>query len=34
MLVKEIWNLDPIYRGFEDPAFGADMEKLKTMAQQ
>ena len=32
--MKEIWNLDPIYRGFEDPAFGADMEKLKNMAQQ
>ena len=31
--MKETWNLDPIYRGFEDPAFLADMEKLKTMAQ-
>ena len=32
--MKETWNLDPIYRGFDDPAFLADMEKLKTMAQQ
>jgi len=32
--VKETWNLDPIYRGFEDPAFGADLEKLKDMASR
>lgn len=31
--MKETWNLDPIYRGFDDPAFLADMENLKTMAQ-
>ena len=30
--MKDRWNLDPIYRGFEDPAFSADLEKLKTMA--
>ena len=24
-----LWNLDPIYRGFEDPAFEADLTKLK-----
>ena len=28
------WNLDPIYRGFEDPAFEADLTRLKqTVAQ-
>ncbi len=32
--MNEIWNLDPIYTGFEDPAFEADMLKLKTMAQE
>ena len=32
--MKETWNLDPVYRGFEDAAFLADMEKLKDMAQQ
>ena len=31
--MKETWNLDPIYRGFEDPAFAADLEKLKTMKE-
>ena len=24
-----LWNLDPIYRGFDDPAFEGDLEKLK-----
>ncbi len=28
--MNERWNLDPIYRGFEDPAFEADMAALKT----
>ena len=32
--MKDRWNLDPIYRGFEDPAFGADMETLTTMAAE
>ena len=27
--MNEVWNLDPIYRGFDDPAFEADMTKLK-----
>ena len=27
--MNEVWNLDPIYKGFEDPAFEADMAKLK-----
>ena len=32
--MKDRWNLDPIYLGFEDPAFAADMEKLKSMAAE
>ncbi len=27
--MNEVWNLDPIYKGFDDPAFAADMESLK-----
>ena len=27
--MNEVWNLDPIYKGFEDPAFEADMNMLK-----
>ena len=27
--MNEVWNLDPIYHGFDDPAFEADLEKLK-----
>ena len=27
--MNEVWNLDPIYKGFDDPAFGADLEALK-----
>ena len=27
--MKGTWNLDPIYRGFDDPAFGADLKELK-----
>ena len=27
--MNERWNLDPIYRGFDDPAFEADMAELK-----
>ncbi len=27
--MNEVWNLDPIYKGFEDPAFDADMQTLK-----
>ena len=32
--MNEVWNLDPIYRGFEDPAFGADMKKLQELVEQ
>ena len=28
--MNEIWNLDPIYKGFDDPAFEADMKTLET----
>ena len=27
--MNEFWNLDPIYKGFEDPCFAADLEALK-----
>ena len=28
--MNEFWNLEPIYRDFDDPAFGGDMEKLQS----
>ena len=31
--MNEIWNLDPIYKGFDDPAFEADMAALKQEAE-
>ena len=27
--MNAVWNLDPIYKGFDDPAYGADLESLK-----
>ncbi len=27
--MNEFWNLDPLYKGFDDPAFAADMAALK-----
>ena len=30
--MNEVWNLDVIYRGFEDPSFAADLTKLKEQA--
>ena len=27
--MNEVWNLDPIYKGFDDPAFEADLVALK-----
>lgn len=30
--MKDVWNLDRIYRGFEDPAFAADMDALREKA--
>jgi len=28
--MNEVWNLDPIYKGFDDPAFEGDLAALKT----
>ena len=30
--MNEVWNLDPIYLGFQDPAFEADLNALKQSA--
>ncbi|MBR1972569.1 MAG: M3 family oligoendopeptidase [Oscillospiraceae bacterium] len=32
--MNEVWDLTPIYRGFDDPAFAADMAALENMAEQ
>ena len=32
--MNEVWNLDPIYKGFEDPAFEADMAALKAEVEK
>ena len=32
--MNERWNLDPIYPGFDDPAFAADMEALKAEVEK
>ena len=32
--MNEFWNLDPIYKGFEDPAFAADLEQLKKTVEE
>ena len=29
--MNERWNLDPIYKGFDDPAFATDMQELKEL---
>lgn len=29
--MNEVWNLDPIYKGFDDPAFEAELEELKNL---
>ena len=31
--MNEVWNLDVIYRGFDDPAFAADMKKLEKLVK-
>ena len=31
--MNEVWNLDRIYRGYEDPAFAADLQQLRDLAQ-
>ena len=32
--MNEVWNLDPIYKGFDDPAFEADMAALKAEVEK
>ena len=27
--MNEVWNLDPLYKGFDDPAFEADMNAVE-----
>ena len=31
--MNEFWNLEPIYQGFQDPAFEADLTKFKEIVQ-
>ena len=31
--MNERWNLDPIYKGFDDPAFAGDMKKLEQLVE-
>ena len=32
--MNEVWNLDPIYKGFDDPAYEADMAALESKVAQ
>ena len=32
--MNEVWNLDPIYKGFDDPSFAADMAALKEQTKR
>ncbi len=32
--MNEVWNLDPIYKGFDDPAFAQDMQALRQKVGQ
>ena len=32
--MNDVWNLDPIYKGFDDPAFAADMAALEGCAKE
>lgn len=32
--MNDVWNLDPIYRGFDDPSFEADLAALKQKAAE
>ena len=27
--MNEVWNLDPIYKGFDDPSFARDLARLE-----
>ena len=32
--MNEVWNLDPIYKNFDDPAFAADLQTLKAQVER
>ena len=32
--MNEFWNLEPIYRDFDDPAFEADLQKLQSTIEE
>ena len=32
--MNSVWNLDPIYLGFDDPAFEADMERFRQAVEE
>ena len=32
--MNEVWNLDPIFKGFDDPAFEADMQEMKSLVEK
>ena len=32
--MNDVWNLDPIYTGFDDPAFSADLEAMSGVAKE
>ncbi len=32
--MNDVWNLDPIYKGFDDPAFSADLEAMSGVAKE
>lgn len=32
--MNEVWNLDPIYKGFDDPAFEQDLAKLDELSRE
>ena len=32
--MNEVWNLDVIYKGFEDPAYEKDLAALKELADR
>ena len=32
--MNEVWDLSPIYKGFDDPAFDADMQEMKGLVEK
>ena len=32
--MNEVWNLDPIYKGFDDPEYQADLARMKALAEE